>query len=133
MTKEVVEAAHMKDKTHANIAMKLLFDGVQFTEGAVKAAAGTCWPDAMILLLDRRGDNNLITEDVVKAAAGNRRTPVIMHDMSTRLLERRGDYIPITEDVLKAAAGNEIHCYDFVSLLLEQCDKKPNIVTQACS
>ena len=54
----------------------------------------------MALLLDRRGDQIQITEDVVKAAAENR------EEVMALLLDRRGDQIQITEDVVKAAASH---------------------------
>ncbi len=54
----------------------------------------------MALLLDQRGDQVTITEDVVKAAAGNSCNVVAL------LLGRFGNLITITKDVVKAAAGN---------------------------
>ena len=56
----------------------------------------------MALLLDRRGDEITITEDVMKAAAGNDKKVMRL------LLDRRGDEITITEEVVKAAARNKI-------------------------
>ena len=58
----------------------------------------------MTLLLDRRGDDIPITEEVVKAAAGNQESG---NKVMTLLLDRRGDDIPITEEVVKAAARSE--------------------------
>jgi hypothetical protein len=88
----------------------------------------------MALLLDRRGDQIRVTEDVVKAAASNRRNgKEVMALLLDRrgdqiqslrmwsrlqqairkwervmalLLDRRGDQIQVTEDVVKAAASN---------------------------
>jgi hypothetical protein len=57
----------------------------------------------MALLLDRRGDQIQVTEDVVKAAASNERNG---KEVMALLLDRRGDQIQITEDVVKAAASN---------------------------
>ena len=57
----------------------------------------------MALLLDRRGDQIQITEDVVKAAASNGWNG---KEVMALLLDRRGDQIQITEDVVKAAASN---------------------------
>ncbi len=88
----------------------------------------------MELLFDRQGDQVTITEDVVKAAARNRRhgskvmsTPPLPtwrpdyhhredvvkaaagngSEVLTILLDRYGDQLTITEDVVNAAAGNE--------------------------
>ena len=55
------------------------------------------------MLLDRRGDQIQITEDVVKAAASNWENG---KEVMALLLDRRGDQIQITEDVVKAAASN---------------------------
>ncbi|KAN0069059.1 hypothetical protein V8E54_012688, partial [Elaphomyces granulatus] len=56
------------------------------------------------VLLDRRGDQIQITEDVVKAAASNR-----WHgkEVMALLVDRQGDQIRITEDVVKIAASIE--------------------------
>ena len=59
--------------------------------------------EVMALLLDRRGDQIQITEDVVEAAARNRGDG---EEVMALLLDRRGDQIQITEDVVKAAASN---------------------------
>jgi hypothetical protein len=48
-------------------------------------------------------DQITITEEVVKAAAGNYRCG---KEVMALLLDRRGDQIAITEEVVKAAAGN---------------------------
>jgi hypothetical protein len=45
-----------------------------------------------------------ITEEVIKAVAGNRHSGKYMMAL---LLERRGDDVMITEEVVKVAAGNE--------------------------
>ncbi|CAJ2507138.1 Uu.00g083240.m01.CDS01 [Anthostomella pinea] len=56
----------------------------------------------MALLLDRRGDKLPVTEEVVKAAAGNWNGKQVM----TLLFDQRGDEVPVTEEVVKAAARN---------------------------
>jgi ankyrin repeat protein len=53
----------------------------------------------MALLLDRRGDKITVTEEVVKAAAGNIRKG---KKLMALLLDRRGDEILVTEEVAKA-------------------------------
>jgi hypothetical protein len=62
--------------------------------------------EIMTVLLDRRGDEVKIIEDVVKAAVGNEECGM---EIMTVLLDRRGDEVKITEDVVKTAAGNW-HC-----------------------
>ncbi|KAK4173538.1 ankyrin domain protein, partial [Triangularia setosa] len=59
--------------------------------------------EVIALLLDRRGDKIPVTEEVLKAAAGNWWNG---RELMALLLDRRGDHIPITEEVVKAAAGN---------------------------
>jgi hypothetical protein len=55
------------------------------------------------LLLDRRGAGIIITEEVVKAAAGNKDNG---KEVMTLLRDRLGADLLITEEVVKAAAGN---------------------------
>ncbi|KAH8879183.1 hypothetical protein GQ53DRAFT_46898 [Thozetella sp. PMI_491] len=55
----------------------------------------------MTLLLDRKGDQITITEEVVRAAAGNGGSG---KEVMTLLLDRRGDQITITEELMRAAA-----------------------------
>ncbi|KAK2732923.1 hypothetical protein FQN57_002444, partial [Myotisia sp. PD_48] len=77
---------------------------VKILECVTIAAAGNTrnGEKIMALLLDRRGDQVTITEEVVKAAARNWNGEEIM----TLLLDRRGDQVTITEEVVKAAARN---------------------------
>jgi hypothetical protein len=83
----------------------------------VKAAAGSYeGKNVMALLLDRRGDEIIITEEVVKAAAGSYEGKNVM----ALLLDRRGDEIIITEEVVKAAAGNEDKGKAVMALLLDR-------------
>jgi hypothetical protein len=56
-----------------------------------------------MLLLKERGGNVLITKEVVKAAAGNKRS---RKEVIMLLLKKRGGSVLITEEVVKAAAGN---------------------------
>ena len=56
----------------------------------------------MTLLLDRCGADIHITEEVVKAAAGNWRSG---KKVMTLLLDRRGVDVQITEEVIEAAAA----------------------------
>ena len=70
----------------------------------------------MTLLLDRRGDQIQITEDVVKAAAGNKGN---RKEVMTLLLDRREDQIQITQDVIRAAVGNWDSGKEVMTLLLD--------------
>ena len=73
--------------------------------------------EMMALLLDRRGDQIQITEDVVKAAASNWGNG---KEVMALLLDRRGDQIQITEDVVKAAASNYGNGKEVMALLLDR-------------
>ncbi|XP_044716492.1 NACHT domain-containing protein [Hirsutella rhossiliensis] len=73
--------------------------------------------EVMTLLLDRRGDQITITDEVVKAAAGNFRNG---KEVMALLLDRRGDQITITDGVVKAAAGNEDEGKEVMALLLDR-------------
>jgi hypothetical protein len=71
--------------------------------------------EVMALLLDERGDDVLITQKVVVAAAKNPNGKDIM----TLLLDRRGHDVQITQDVVVAAAGND-NGKDIMTLLLDR-------------
>jgi hypothetical protein len=71
----------------------------------------------LALLLDRRGDQIRVTEDIVKAAASNWRNG---KDAMALLLDRRGDQIRVTEDIVKAAARNSINGKEVMELLLDR-------------
>ncbi|KFY32484.1 hypothetical protein V493_00153, partial [Pseudogymnoascus sp. VKM F-4281 (FW-2241)] len=58
-----------------------------------------------------------ITDDVVKAAAGNWRSG---KEVMALLLDRRGDDVHITDDVVKAAAGNWSSGKEVMALLLDR-------------
>ncbi|OAA34802.1 Ankyrin repeat-containing domain protein [Beauveria brongniartii RCEF 3172] len=71
----------------------------------------------MALLLERRGREIIITEEVVKAAAGNQDNG---KKVMALLLEQRGDEITITEEAVKAAAGNEWNGQQILQLLFDR-------------
>jgi hypothetical protein len=71
--------------------------------------------DVMILLLDQRGDKVKVTDEVVKAAAGNDSGKEVM----TLLLDQRGDEVKITDEVVQAAAGND-NGKEVMTLLLDR-------------
>ena len=90
---------------HQNVFSVLLALGCKTTTRTVEATAGNSknGKEVMSLLLDRRGDQITITEEVVKAAARNR---VSGEEVMALLLDRQGDQIIITEEVVKVAAEN---------------------------
>ena len=71
----------------------------------------------MALLLDRRGDQIQITEDVVKDAAGN---SIQGKEVMALLLDRRDDQIQVTERVAEAAARNTGYGKEVMALLLDR-------------
>ena len=80
-------------------------------ETAVKY--GSC--DVVSILLNNK--LTIISEEVVKAAAGNSRNG---KEVMTLLLEQREADVMITEEVVKAAAGNSGNGKEVMTLLLEQ-------------
>ncbi|KAK4220683.1 ankyrin repeat-containing domain protein [Podospora fimiseda] len=69
----------------------------------------------MALLLEKRGDDVKITEEVVSILAGK-----FGKEVMALLLENRGDDVKITEEVVKAAAGNEGCDEKIIEFLLHQ-------------
>ena len=104
---------------HQNVFSVLLALGCKTTTRTVEATAGNSknGKEVMSLLLDRRGDQITITEEVVKAAARNR---VSGEEVMALLLNQRGDQITITEEVVKAAAGNHMSGEKVMALLLNR-------------
>jgi hypothetical protein len=66
--------------------------------------AGSFDKEVMTLLLERRGDGVPVTEEVVKAAAGNEESG---EGVMTLLLKQRGDGVPIIEKAVKAVIDNK--------------------------
>ncbi|KAL6825835.1 hypothetical protein J3E69DRAFT_335140 [Trichoderma sp. SZMC 28015] len=102
---EAVVIASAENQRNGEEVMTLLLgqrgDQITITEDIVKAAAGNENKEVMALLFDRRGNQITVTEDIVKAAAGN-----YQDDVMKLLFDRRGHEITITEEVIKAAASN---------------------------
>ncbi|GKT83829.1 HET domain protein [Colletotrichum tofieldiae] len=69
----------------------------------------------MALLLDKRGDEILITKSMVAMIVGR-----FDHAVVDQLLDKRGDEIQITDDVVKAAAANEDSGQKITALLLDK-------------
>lgn len=71
----------------------------------------------MEFLLDARGGQATMTENIVEAAAGNINCAKQMMEL---LLNRKGHQVFVTEKVLKAAAGNQGHGDAVIHLLLKR-------------
>jgi hypothetical protein len=107
---ELLEVVQLFDDRMLALLLSLRRDMVVITQEVIVAAAGKRYfgKEMMTLLLDRRGADVQITEEVVKvvkAAAGNEYDG---KKLMTLLLDRRGADVPITEEVVKAAAGKAL-------------------------
>ncbi|ERF76578.1 hypothetical protein EPUS_05851 [Endocarpon pusillum Z07020] len=87
------------------------------TGAVVEAIAASHHHSMMTLLLDRRGADVQINEEVVKAAAGNSGSG---REVMTLLLDRRGADVQISEEVVKAASGNYESGKEVMTLLLDR-------------
>ena len=106
ITNEVVSRAAGNKGSGKDVMALLLERGIdKFAMSArlVAEMARSFGQTCVALLLERRGDQVKITEQVVKAAAENRESG---KDVMALLLERHGDEVKITEQVVKAAACN---------------------------
>ncbi|KAF7885111.1 hypothetical protein EAF00_010929 [Botryotinia globosa] len=81
----------------------------------------------MELLLELERDNVKVTEEVVKAAVGNRYDG---YEVMKLLFEKRGELITITEKLVTAAAGNLNSGYNIMELLFEKRSKDMIIVEE---
>jgi hypothetical protein len=84
----------------------------------VEAAAGKeeNGKEVIALLLNQKGDQITITEEVVKAAVRNQRDA---KEVIALLLDRKGNQITISEEVLKAADQNRRNGMEVIALLLD--------------
>lgn len=89
----------------------------QITEEGAARIARSFDQEVITLLLDWREDDVKITEEVVKAAAGNEGWGEAVMAL---LLDQRGNEVKITEEVVKAAAGNEGWGGVVMTLLLDR-------------
>ncbi|OWT42418.1 Pfs, NACHT, and Ankyrin domain protein [Pochonia chlamydosporia 170] len=128
VTARVTEAA-VRSYQNSRGVITLLLDQrggeVIITEEVVKAAAER-GEEVMALLLERRGDEITITDEVVKAAAGNWFNG---EEMMALLLQRRGDEITITDEVVKAVAGNH-NGKEVMALLLDRRGDEVNVTDE---
>jgi hypothetical protein len=117
LTADLMEvAAKNKEKGEDIIMLLLTSENVQIADGLEAAIAGNFDAKVMQLLLRRQGDDMTITDEVVKAAAGNFRGGKEVME----LLLSRQDTVKITEDVAKIIAGSS-H-YKAMELLLDRRD-----------
>ncbi|UKZ79846.1 hypothetical protein TrVFT333_007609 [Trichoderma virens FT-333] len=100
--------------------LNLLLDhcnGTKITEEMVQAAAGG-YEAIMQLLLEKRGHEITVTENIIKAAVAN---CTEAEEITSLLLDRRGHEITVTEDIVKAAAANEgMFLNGMISLLFDR-------------
>jgi ferritin-like protein len=130
ITEEVVKAAAKKDGSGKEI-MALLLDrlvnGSDMSPETVATAARFSDGKAIAILLDQRGDEIKITEQIVKAAALNYTSG---KEVMTLLLDRRGHEVKITEAVMKAAAENKGSGKEIMALLLNRRGDEVEITEQ---
>ncbi|KAK6850937.1 hypothetical protein PG987_000571 [Apiospora arundinis] len=69
----------------------------------------------MELVLDNRGEDVVITEEVAKAAAGGKSKAA---SVIALLLDRRGNQFDLTEEVTMAGAGNPYYGEQVMAVLL---------------
>jgi hypothetical protein len=114
----VVGAFDFPEILEQDVNKQNLFIGYKTRENQcmleICAKQGSC--KVMILFLYQRGDDVKITEEVVKAAAGNE---VNGKEVMTLLLDRRGDDVKITKEIAQAAARNPFSSRDVMELLLD--------------
>jgi hypothetical protein len=79
----------------------------------------------MLFLFEERGAEVVITEELMKVAAGNKREGVRLMWL---LLEKRGAEVVITEEILKAAVGHIRG--DEIMELLEELRKEEFVITE---
>ncbi|KAH1809920.1 hypothetical protein KXX35_007109, partial [Aspergillus fumigatus] len=89
----------------------------EITENLVTLIAGKFSARIIALLLEKHGDEVMITEEVVKAAAGNEEGG---ERVMALLLEKRGGEVMISKEVVRAAAGNEWSGEKVLALLVEE-------------
>ncbi|KAH8722793.1 heterokaryon incompatibility protein-domain-containing protein [Phaeosphaeriaceae sp. PMI808] len=107
---ELVTTQHLANRIREN---------AQITETELVQVVRSTGEEMLALLLGLRRGNVLITEEVVKAAAGN----------SARGKER--NEVTITEEVVKAAAGNSRSGKEVITLLLDQRGNEVTITEEA--
>ncbi|KAL6799971.1 hypothetical protein J3E68DRAFT_258929 [Trichoderma sp. SZMC 28012] len=103
---EIMEAViRVAIQTHYLETLKLVLGNVddrEITARLVVAAADACFqgPAKIPLLLNKAGHEIKMTEDILKAALGNRYSGL---EITTLLLDKYVNEIEMTEDIVKAA------------------------------
>jgi len=118
ITQNTLMRAAESDDYKADKVIKLLLNragNMEITEEVMKAAAGNTHESVIDVLLCR-GANTRITEGVMQAAARNEGREGI--EILELLLKQSGN-VGITEEVLKAAVWNATYGEEFLELLLE--------------
>jgi hypothetical protein len=119
ITDRVVKYAALR--SYSKEVMQLLLDRrgdqIRITEDLIVAAAASGSKDTVELLLDRGGAEIRITEEILKSAASSYYSKEIME----LLLDRRWHEIQITKEVMISAAETRYFGDKVISLLLERC------------
>ncbi|TFA99971.1 Receptor-interacting serine/threonine-protein kinase 4 [Trichoderma ghanense] len=118
VTEDVIEYIHINRR--ANDIMMLLLNqpraNTPITEAAACLIVKYFDTNIAALLLSRYGENVMVPEDVVSAAAANR---IAGRGVMALLLDQRGTQFQITDRTLEAATANP-NGRDIIELLLEQ-------------
>ncbi|KAK2590746.1 hypothetical protein QQS21_011558 [Conoideocrella luteorostrata] len=120
VTEMIFEAAMGNRLSGGEISTLLLehqHQAFQITKEAVNTIATQFGRGTMAALLENRGQDVHITEEVMRAAAGNRQNG---REVMGVLLDHRGDEIIITEEVMKTAAENEFRGREVMGVLLDR-------------
>lgn len=108
VTKDIVKAAASNEACGEQVMRLFIIQPVKHVtieEEAVASIAESFDGEMMALLLNQSGDEIIVTENVVKAAARNSKSAKEVIEL---LLDKRGDEIIVTEDVMKAAVTDEV-------------------------
>lgn len=120
ITEEVVKAAS-RNKVSGKQVMLLLLQqragAMDLTDRLIEELAACFDSTHMALLLEQHGSDVIITEGVIKAAAGNTKSG---KQMMWLLLSHQGSELRITEEVVRAAAGNATNGEQVMQFLLDQ-------------
>ncbi|KAB8277230.1 heterokaryon incompatibility protein-domain-containing protein [Aspergillus minisclerotigenes] len=121
----IIEQILRQSGTEGSIAEELA-KVCAVSEKVVKRVAGSgeYGPEIMKILFRHRGENLPVSEEVVKATAGNNSTdgPEIMRILFRHL----GENLPVSEEVVRAAAGNNgRYGHRILEILIQQSKNLP--------
>ncbi|KLU86652.1 hypothetical protein MAPG_05664, partial [Magnaporthiopsis poae ATCC 64411] len=131
VTERVAKAA-AENPWSGKEVMELLLDGqakVEITKELTEIIAGR-FVGAMEQLLDRQGEEVKVTEEIVKAAAGNAKFNKAGAKVMELLLDRRGGDVEVTEEVVTAAARNPESGKEIMELLLDRRGKDVKVTEE---